>query len=75
MGRSAEPVSKRLLVQKNKMKDGLAKSDMSCSGTPRNPAQAEAPGDPVGRSLAGLLLDVPPALAHTYRRGNRRPSP
>lgn len=31
MGRVAEPVSKRVLVQKSEMKGSLAKSDVSCS--------------------------------------------
>jgi hypothetical protein len=37
--------------------------------TPRNPAQAEAPDNPVGRSLAGLLMDVRLALALTDEPG------
>lgn len=37
--------------------------------TPRNPAQTEAPDYPVGRSLAGLLLDVRLALALTIEPG------
>ena len=36
---------------------------------PRNPAQTEAPDCPVGRSLAGLLLDVRLALALTIEPG------
>lgn len=36
---------------------------------PRNPTQAEAPDDPVGRSLVGLLLDVRLALAQTIKPG------
>jgi len=37
--------------------------------TPRNPTQTEAPDYPVGRSLAGLLLDVLLALALTIEPG------
>jgi hypothetical protein len=48
----------------------IAKTEFQiCEKTPRNPAQTEAPDFPVGRSLAGLLLDVRLALALTIEPG------